>query len=93
MKRDPFTWSVYLSGEIHTEWRTEIAAGIKQAGLPVQLTMPVTDHSASDDCGANILGTENDSFWKDRKGAGVNAIRIRTLIRRADLVVGCRLKR
>ena len=35
----------------------------------------------------NILGTESGSFWKDRKGAGVNAIRTRTLIRRADVVV------
>ena len=87
MKRDPLIWSVYLSGEIHTEWRNEIADGIKRAGLPVRLTAPVTDHAASDDCGANILGTESDPFWKDRKGAGVNAIRARTLIRQADVVV------
>ena len=87
MKLDPLTWSVYLSGEIHTQWRNEIADGIKRAGLPVRLTAPVTDHAASDDCGANLLGTEGDPFWKDRKGAGVNAIRARTLLRRADVVV------
>ena len=84
---DPSIWSVYLSGEIHTPWRNAIADGIERAGLPVRLTAPVTDHSASDDCGVNILGTESGSFWKDRKGAGVNAIRTRTLIRRADVVV------
>jgi len=87
MKLDPLVWNVYLSGEIHTQWRNEIADGIKRAGLPVRLTAPVTDHTASDDCGANILGTEKDPFWKDCKGAGVNAIRTRTLIRRADVVV------
>jgi YtoQ family protein len=87
MNPDPLVWSVYLSGEIHTQWRNEIAGGIKRASLPVRLTAPVTDHTASDDCGTNILGAEGDPFWKDHKGAGVNAIRTRTLIRRADVVV------
>ncbi len=87
MKSDPGMWSVYLSGEIHTPWRQEIEEGIKQASLPVNLTAPVTDHSASDDCGVDILGAEAEPFWKDRKGAGVNAIRTRTLIREADVVV------
>ena len=80
-------WSVYLSGEIHTNWRDEVAAGIENAGLQVRLTSPVTDHAASDDCGTDILGAENDAFWKDRKAAGINAIRTRTLIRNADVVV------
>ena len=48
---------------------------------------PVTDHATSDDCGTAILGSEDDPFWKDRKGAGINAIRTRTLIERSDLVV------
>jgi YtoQ family protein len=80
-------WNVYLSGEIHSQWREEIAQGIERTGLQVHLTGPVTDHAASDDCGVQILGTEADGFWKDRKGAGVNAIRTRTLIRQADMVV------
>ena len=80
-------WNVYLSGEIHTDWRAEIQAGAKDRGLPVQFTAPVTDHGASDDCGVEILGPEPDKFWHDRKGAGVNAIRTRTLIEKADLVV------
>ena len=80
-------WTVYLSGEIHSNWREEIARGIEADVLPVQLLAPVTDHAASDDCGVELLGPEQDSFWKDRKGAGVNAIRTRTMIRRADVVV------
>ena len=48
---------------------------------------PVTDHAASDDCGVTILGAEQNKFWHDRKGAGVNAIRTRTLIEKADIVV------
>ena len=80
-------WNVYLSGEIHSDWRDQIAGGIERAGLPVRLTTPVTNHAESDDCGSDILGEESKAFWKDRKGAGINAIRSRTLIRKADLVV------
>jgi YtoQ family protein len=81
------TWNVYLSGEIHSDWRERIADGVRDAGLPVELLAPVTDHSASDDVGANILGEEDEQFWRDHKGAGVNAVRTQTLLRRADVVV------
>jgi YtoQ family protein len=80
-------WAIYLSGEIHTDWRERIEQGIADAGLPVEILTPVTDHSASDNRGAEILGEENDSFWHDQKGAGLNAIRTRTLIENADVVV------
>ena len=80
-------WTVYLSGEVHTDWREHITQGAEEAGLPVTFLTPVTDHDASDDCGVSILGDEEKPFWKDRKGAGVNAIRTRTLIEKADVVV------
>ena len=81
------SWNVYLSGEIHSDWRERIKAGIEQAGLPVELSAPVTDHAASDDAGTGTLGEEPVAFWRDHKGAGVNAIRTQTLIRNADVVV------
>lgn len=84
---DQKTWTIYLAGEIHSDWRDRIASGVADAGLPVVLTSPVTDHPASDDCGAAILGPEDDKFWHDHKGAGLNAIRTGTLLRDADLVV------
>ena len=80
-------WQVYLSGEIHTDWRDEIASGIAAAGLEVELTGPVTHHEASDDCGVAIMGAEPNKFWHDHKGAKLNAIRTRTLIEQADIVV------
>lgn len=80
-------WTVYLSGEIHTDWREQIAAGVQELGLPVDLIAPVTDHASSDDCGVAILGGEEQAFWKDIKGAKVNAIRTRALIEGADIVV------
>ena len=80
-------WLVYLSGEIHTDWREQIHRGVEAAGLPVEFAAPVTDHDSSDDCGVAILGSEDASFWKDHKGAKLNAIRTRTLIERADVVI------
>ena len=79
--------NVYLSGEIHSDWREVIAREIAAAGLDVQLSAPVTDHEASDLCGERILGAEENVFWRDAKGAGINAIRTQTLIRDADVVV------
>ena len=80
-------WTVYLSGEIHSDWREQIQAGVERAGLPVDLAAPVTDHAASDECGVAILGPESTRAWTDHKGAMVNAIRTRTLIDNADVVV------
>ena len=81
------TLSIYLSGEIHTDWRDEIMLGCADAGLDVTFSAPVTDHAASDDCGVAILGAEPDKFWHDNKGARLNAIRTRTALAAADIVV------
>ena len=80
-------WQVYLSGEIHTDWRERIVDGADAAGLDVAFTGPVTDHAASDDGGVAFLGAQSEKFWHDHVGAGVNAIRTRTLLERADVVV------
>lgn len=80
-------WTVYLAGEIHTDWRERLNRGVADSKLPVQFVSPVTDHGSSDDCGVDILGAEESAFWKDHKGAGLNAIRTRTMIDRADIVV------
>jgi len=80
-------WRVYLSGEIHSDWREHIKNGCSAKGLPVDIVTPITNHEASDDCGVEILGHENNDFWKDHKGAQVNAIRTRTLIEKSDVVV------
>lgn len=79
--------TVYLAGEIHTDWRDQIQRGTNDANLPVTFLSPVTDHSASDDVGVHILGGEESPFWKDHKGGKINAIRTRTAIERSDVVV------
>lgn len=79
--------TVYLAGEIHSDWRMEIVTPCHELGLPVDFLSPVTDHAASDDAGVAILGAEEKAFWRDRLGAGVNALRTRTALERCDLVV------
>jgi len=76
---------IYLSGEIHTDWRDEIIAGA--VGLEATFSSPVLDHASSDDCGVAIMGAEPDKFWHDHKGAKLNAIRTRNEIAASDIVV------
>mgnify|MGYP003384157708 CR=1 FL=1 len=80
------SWNVYLSGEIHTNWRQEIINGCEALNLPIEFTSAVTNHEASDSAGDG-LGKEEQSFWRDHKSAKVNAIRTKTLIEKCDLAI------
>ena len=78
---------VYLSGEIHTDWREEITQSCSDK--EITFISPITIHESSDDCGVAILGDEPNKFWHDHKGAKINAIRTRKGIEDADIVVVC----
>ena len=80
-------WKIYLSGEIHSDWREQIENGCAEAGLPVVFAAPITEHDDSDDCGVAVFGSETDKFWHDHKGALLNSVRTGTLIEDADVVV------
>ena len=80
------SWNVYLSGEIHTDWRDQIIEGARVAGLPIEFSSAVTDHDASDAAG-DVLGAEDNNFWRDHKSAKVNAIRTKTQLELCDLAV------
>jgi len=80
------TWTIYLSGEIHTDWREKIIHGTKANGLDAVFTSAVTDHTASDAAG-DVLGNEDQPFWRDHKSAKVNSIRTSTLIENCDIAV------
>jgi YtoQ family protein len=79
-------WNVYLSGEIHTDWRQQLIDGAAALDLPVEFTSAVTNHEASDAAG-DLLGAESSSFWRDHKSSKVNAIRTKTLIEKCDVAV------
>ena len=79
-------WNVYLSGEIHTDWRAQLLSGAQASQLPVTFTSAVTNHEASDAAGDH-LGAEDNNFWRDHKSSKVNAIRTRTLVEKCDVAV------
>ena len=79
-------WNIYLSGEIHTDWRQQIILGAEKNNLPVTFTSAVTDHEASDAAG-DLLGEEENNFWRDHKSSKVNGIRTKTLIERCDVAI------
>lgn len=79
-------WNVYLSGEIHTDWRRKIIDGCEANNLPVSFSSAVTDHEASDGAG-DSLGNEENDFWRDHKSAKINAIRTKTLIEKCDVAI------
>ena len=79
--------TVYLSGEIHTDWRNEIIEKSKKLTLPIEFLSPVTNHELSDDVGIKILEKEDKKFWHDHKSAKINSIRTKNAIDQADIVV------
>jgi YtoQ family protein len=79
--------SIYLAGEIHSNWRDEIIQGIKSQQLPITCYSPIIDHDASDNVGEKILGKEDTTFWKDHKSAKINGLKITNGIEKADIVV------
>jgi YtoQ family protein len=80
------TWNIYLSGEIHTDWREQIIEGCGELNLPAEFSSAVTDHAASDAAG-DLLGKEETNFWRDHKSAKVNKIRTQSLIEKCDIAV------
>ena len=80
------TWKVYLSGEIHSNWRQQIIDGSSANNLPIAFTSAVTNHEASDAAG-DLLGAEQDAFWRDHKSSKVNAIRTKTHLQDCDIAI------
>ena len=80
-------WKIYLSGEIHTNWRDEIIQLCEKEKLKIKFSSPTTNHEASDNCGVEILGDEEKNFWKDNKGAKINSIKTKKSIKDCDVVI------
>ena len=81
------SYTIYLSGEIHSDWREQIIQGITNNNLDIEVLGPVLDHNRSDNIGAEILGPEEKNFWRDHKAAKINALRTTNYIGRSDVVI------
>ena len=79
-------WNVYLSGEIHTDWRDQLKKGAEENNLPISFTSAVTNHEASDAAG-DMLAPKSEGFWRDHKSSKVNGIRTKTMIEMCDIAV------
>ncbi|MEE9338104.1 MAG: YtoQ family protein [Methylococcaceae bacterium] len=81
------SFTIYLSGEIHSDWREQIKQGVLKNKLDIEVLAPITNHDNSDNVGSKILGSEQNDFWKDHKSAKINALRSNSYISRADIVI------
>jgi len=79
-------YNVYLSGEIHTSWREEIIQGCQKLNLQIEFSSAVTNHERSDAAGDG-LKIQDDNFNRDHQSAKVNALRTKTLINNAHIVI------
>ena len=79
-------WTVYLSGEIHSDWRQKIMQGAKAHGLAITFTSAVTEHEASDAAG-DVLGENDNGFWRDHQSSKVNAIRTKNMMQKCDIAI------
>ena len=79
-------WTVYLSGDIHSDWRQKIMQGAKVHGLAITFTSAVTDHEASDAAG-DVLGENDNGFWRDHQSSKVNAIRTKNKMQKCDIAI------
>lgn len=79
-------FKIYLSGEIHTDWREIIIKGCEAKNVKATFISANTDHESSDAAGDH-LGSEVEPFWRDHKSAKVNAIRTQTAIKSCDLAI------
>lgn len=79
-------WHVYLSGEIHTNWRDQIIAGARNSDLDIEFSSANTHHESSDAAG-DVLGPPENDYWRDHQSAKINSIRIRTMIQRCDIAI------
>ncbi|WP_088007423.1 YtoQ family protein [Indiicoccus explosivorum] len=79
--------TVYLAGEIHSDWRKEIRDKAEALGLPVDFTGPMEDHERSDGIGEEILGEQPNAVFRDQAASSFNNLRTEVLLNKADLVI------
>ncbi|MBR0591646.1 YtoQ family protein [Bacillus sp. FSL W8-0920] len=79
--------TVYLAGEIHSQWRDEIKEKSQSLKLPVTFVGPMENHDRSDHIGEDILGEQPNAIFKDDAASDLNNFRTEILINKADVVI------
>ncbi len=81
------TLTVYLAGEIHTDWRQELIEKVKEKGLDLDFVFPQQVHDRSDSIGEDIQGTQPNAYFRDLAASDVNNFRTEVLLNKADIVI------
>jgi YtoQ family protein len=79
--------TVYLAGEIHTNWRDEISIRAEEKKLQLTFVGPQTNHERSDNVGEDILGKQPGNVYKDDAASDINNFRTQVLMQKADIVI------
>jgi YtoQ family protein len=79
--------TVYLAGEIHTNWRDEISSKAEEKKLSLTFVGPQTNHERSDNVGEDILGKQPGNVYKDDAASDINNFRTQVLMQKADIVI------
>lgn len=79
--------TVYLAGEIHTNWRDEIIEKAKAKNLPLSFVSPQLNHDRSDSIGEDILGEQPGKYYRDEAASSINNLRTQVMMQKADLVI------
>ncbi|WP_342461903.1 YtoQ family protein [Bacillus sp. FSL R5-0286] len=79
--------TVYLAGEIHSQWRDEIKEKSQSLKLPVTFVGPMENHDRSDNIGEDILGGQPNAILKDDAASDLNNFRTELLLNKADVVI------
>ncbi|ABV63290.1 MULTISPECIES: YtoQ family protein [Bacillus] len=79
--------TVYLAGEIHSQWRDEIKEKSQSLKLPVTFVGPMENHDRSDHIGEDILGEQPNAIFKDDAASDLNNFRTEILLNKSDIVI------
>ncbi len=79
--------TVYLAGEIHSNWRNEIKEEVHALQLPITFVGPMENHDRSDSIGEEILGEQPGKVFRDEAASSINNLRTELLMKKSDLVI------
>ncbi len=81
------TLTIYLAGEIHSDWRSEIKQLANELKLPLSFKGPMENHSKSDKIGQHIKGEQPNAILTDEAASSFNNLRTQIWMKKADVVI------
>lgn len=80
-------FTVYLAGEIHTDWRQELIEKVTSLGLDYEFVSPQLVHDRSDNIGEDVQGEQPNAYFRDLAASDINNFRTELLLNKAEIVI------